>query len=332
MSASGQEARDRAQATGPTWRSRVLCATCERASAARASLLDPRSSCRAIASPSCVGLCAPAAAAAAAPASSSWSPLQAEAMACRLAASRAPLTLALGRRACSQRRREQQDAPAAAAVPPPPPQPPPVKVHPHDPRVVSLLSSSSMLVHEGFISESEESSLMAELSPVLSKLRIESDHWDAAITGFRETERSSWRDPTNALLIQRIKEFVFPIESKLVPLPHVHVLDLTQDGWIRPHVDAVRFCGPVIAGLSLLSDCVFRLALASPDGTANHEEGQMACDFWLPRRSLYVMRDAARFDFCHSVLPPGESVIAGHPVPRGRRVSILFRCHPVPEA
>ena len=28
----------------------------------------------------------------------------------------------------------------------------------------------------------------------------------------------------------------------------MHILDLHEDGYIKPHVDAVRFCGNTIAG------------------------------------------------------------------------------------
>jgi hypothetical protein len=45
----------------------------------------------------------------------------------------------------------------------------------------------------------------------------------------------------------------------------VHILDLHRDGHIRPHVDAARYCGPVISGLSLLSPAVMRLQGPAPD-------------------------------------------------------------------
>ncbi|KAJ8971174.1 hypothetical protein NQ317_013369 [Molorchus minor] len=47
--------------------------------------------------------------------------------------------------------------------------------------------------------------------------------------------------------------------TNVEPLRFVHILDLDQKGYIKPHIDAVRFCGDTIAGLSLLTDSVMRL-------------------------------------------------------------------------
>ena len=65
-------------------------------------------------------------------------------------------------------------------------------------------------------------------------------------------------------------------------LNHVHILDLHENGFIKPHVDAVRFCGNTIAGLSLLSDCVMKLTMESDKSKFAYAH--------LKRRSLYIMR------------------------------------------
>lgn len=90
----------------------------------------------------------------------------------------------------------------------------------------------------------------------------------------------------NQIILNRVKQFAFDNfktnnkNSNL--LNQVHVLDLHQDGYIKPHVDSIRFCGNTIAGLSLLSDCVMRLI--------SEKDKSKTVTLWLKRRSLYIMR------------------------------------------
>ena len=72
-------------------------------------------------------------------------------------------------------------------------------------------------------------------------------------------------------------------------LTHVHILDLHEDGYIKPHVDAVRYCGNIIAGISLLSDCVMKFV--------NEKDKAKSGLALLKRRSLYVMRQGHFFWF-----------------------------------
>lgn len=119
----------------------------------------------------------------------------------------------------------------------------------------------------------------------------------------------------------RIRSFVFPVgDEEVVPLDHVHILDLSQEGEIKPHVDAVRFCGRIIGGLSLMSSSVMRLI--------SEKDKSLILDIWLKQRSLYIMKDTSRYDFAHAVLGQQESKFNDIPVPRGRRISVILRCHP----
>lgn len=138
-----------------------------------------------------------------------------------------------------------------------------------------------------------------------------------AIAAYRETEKLQW-NAHNTPIIERIRQFVFP--GSLVTLEHVHVLDLAKQGEIRAHVDSVKFCGRIIGGLSLLSDCVMRLA--------HERQPELIVDVMLRRRSLYIMQDVSRFDFTHAVLAQNDSLFATQRVPRERRISIIFRCKP----
>ncbi|KAG6458591.1 hypothetical protein O3G_MSEX010935 [Manduca sexta] len=175
-----------------------------------------------------------------------------------------------------------------------------------------------MQVLPEFVSAQEEAALLAELEPRLKRMRYEFDHWDNAIEGYRETEVSSWRAQNEAVL-RRVRALAFVRDE---PLPHAHVLDLAAAGFIRPHVDAVRFCGAVIAGVCLASSAVMRL---------QHEaRPHLAAHALLQRRALYIMRGVARYSFSHAVLGGASSVWRGQRVARARRVAVICRSKPAP--
>lgn len=171
-----------------------------------------------------------------------------------------------------------------------------------------------MTIVPNFITETEENSLFEEIQNDLRRRRYEYDHWDNAIIGFRELERHKW-NPNNEIIINKIRNFAFPPNSTLIK--HVHVLDLSESGHIKPHVDSVKFCGNTIAGISLLSDSIMRLVM--------EEDKSIKFDVFLTRRSLYVMRDEVRFKFTHEILKKEDSVFKGVTVDRGRRISLICR-------
>jgi len=182
------------------------------------------------------------------------------------------------------------------------------------------LESSLSLIPD-FISEEEESSLFDEVNPYLRKLRYEKSHWDDAIHDYRETEKNRW-DDKNSIVVDRLRDVAFQ-EGSTTPLSHTHILDLSAQGFIRPHVDAVRFCGNTVAGISLLSDSIMRFVKE----TDKSHRG----DLYLPRRSLYIMRDAARYFYTHEILRDEDSYFDGTKVDKGRRISIICRNSPTNE-
>ncbi|XP_066498426.1 alpha-ketoglutarate-dependent dioxygenase alkB homolog 7, mitochondrial isoform X2 [Hoplias malabaricus] len=173
-------------------------------------------------------------------------------------------------------------------------------------------------VRQDFITEEEEKELLRELEPGLKKRRYEFNHWDDAIHGFRETEKLQWGSECTGVLA-RVRATAFPEGSPL--LGPVHVLDLDKTGFIKPHVDSVKFCGSTIAGICLLSDSVMRLV--------REENSADWVDLLLSRRSLYILRDEARFKFTHEILKDEESYFSGQKVPRHRRISVICRNLPV---
>lgn len=177
--------------------------------------------------------------------------------------------------------------------------------------------AKDMLIFPDFLSEKEEDSILAEVEPYMKRLRYEFDHWDNAIHGYRETEKLKWNEE-NQKIFQRVRDLAFP--AGVPQIAYVHVLDISKEGYIKPHVDAVRFCGNTIAGMCLLSSCVMRLAL--------EKDSSHYGDFFLKRRSMYIMRHRARYEYTHEVLPDDKSIFKGERVPRDRRISVICRNEP----
>ncbi|XP_020280217.1 alpha-ketoglutarate-dependent dioxygenase alkB homolog 7, mitochondrial-like isoform X1 [Pseudomyrmex gracilis] len=180
---------------------------------------------------------------------------------------------------------------------------------------------NTMKVFPNFISEKEEDILVREVDPYMKRLRYEFSHWDNAIHGYRETEWKNWSDDSSKIL-DKIRRKAF--SPDMAQLQLVHILDLAAEGWIKPHIDSIRFCGSIIAGLSLMSDSVMRLTMEG------HEKEYTEC-FLLPRRSLYIMSGTARYKYNHEILKSEESYFEGRHVPKTRRISIICRLEPDPE-
>ncbi|VDL19094.1 unnamed protein product [Hymenolepis diminuta] len=222
---------------------------------------------------------------------------------------------------------------------------------------VKKLVREELITIPDFITEEEEHSLLSEIDPVLTRARYQAAHWDDAIQDFRETERRCWR-AVNRPVIDRLRQKTLEIlmaepRPEGVPkassfgdlLPSIHVLDLAPTGWIKPHVDSIRFCGLLVAVLSLLSDSVARFTVAPESevapATSNFPAARMdlqlpppgaSTDVWVRRRMLYVMRGVTRYRLTHAILPndsPNPSTDDGSLVHRERRITVM--CRPRPE-
>ncbi|KAL8164538.1 UNVERIFIED_CONTAM: Alpha-ketoglutarate-dependent dioxygenase alkB 7, mitochondrial [Gekko kuhli] len=181
------------------------------------------------------------------------------------------------------------------------------------------LEAGGAAVLRGFVGEGEEALLAAEVEPHLRRRPYQEQHWDGAIHRYRETEKSHW-SPESLKILQRVRDVAFP--PHVPQLAQVHVLDLDKTGYIKPHIDSVKFCGCTIAGLSLLSSSVMRLV--------SEQNPQDLLDLLLERRSLYILRGPARYEFTHEILRDEESFFDGQKVPRERRVAIICRNLPLP--
>ncbi|WKX96778.1 hypothetical protein Q1695_012879 [Nippostrongylus brasiliensis] len=216
------------------------------------------------------------------------------------------------------------------------------------PNQLKAAITASCRVTPAFVTEAEESELLKEVEPHMKRLRYEKNHWDDAIHLFREREHRKWSAP-NENVIQRIRQARDTAEpgpasgndnrsvdtsndkqrdASFPPgthhLTYVHILDLHEDGVIRPHIDSVRYCGDVITGVCLLSDAVMRLR-------HKDRKDELIVDMLLPRRCLYRMGEEGRYDFTHEVLSNDESFFDGKKVPKTRRISIICRDIPKPQ-
>lgn len=84
---------------------------------------------------------------------------------------------------------------------------------------------------------------------------------------------------------------------------------------IAAHTDSKMF-GPIIVSLSLGSDTVMRF-VCKADKT----------DLVLPRRSLLILQDKARYNYTHEIPKRGSDLIDGQKKPRGLRVSVTLRTY-----
>ena len=105
-----------------------------------------------------------------------------------------------------------------------------------------------------------------------------------------------------------------------------------------PHVDSIKFSGNLIAGLSLLSTRIMRLAPAAQSqlpssGSASnipsppHKKDGDVIDLLLPPGSLYILSGPLRYDYTHEILgEAGGSSSNDSPYPVcERRISIVLR-------
>lgn len=50
----------------------------------------------------------------------------------------------------------------------------------------------------------------------------------------------TWTDQNNTNVMQRLRNKVFADESITEQMKRVHVLDLCDNGYVKPHIDSIR--------------------------------------------------------------------------------------------
>ena len=185
------------------------------------------------------------------------------------------------------------------------------------------LDRSLLRVWPDFITAEEETRLFEEVAPLLRRRRYSKNHWDSVIVNFRETERAwaAWELQNQKTLEHARVTIDEALGSSKVDdfLDSAHIVDISPNGYISPHVDSVKASGNFVAGLSLLSTSQmtlrYRPGMSEGDGWNLELESDSVVNVTLPRRSLYLISGDLRFKYTHAV-----SVDTGC-----RRISIIFR-------
>ncbi|KAL7676207.1 hypothetical protein ACOME3_002462 [Neoechinorhynchus agilis] len=160
---------------------------------------------------------------------------------------------------------------------------PTVLLHPTCKNAGNIASdlSRDLITIPNFIDDIESKSLISEMAPTLHRLRFEYNHWDNAIHGFKEFEKKQW-NVENEIVFDRFRSTVFENSEQIIP--EVHVLDVARDGFVKPHVDAIRYCGDKVAVLNMLSD--FVIGFKPIDSMDDRDNAYVV----IKRNMLFVMR------------------------------------------
>jgi alkylated DNA repair dioxygenase AlkB len=84
---------------------------------------------------------------------------------------------------------------------------------------------------------------------------------------------------------------------------------------ISPHVDHVKYFGPMIVCLTLGSGCEVEFT----------RDGHMSIHKYVEPLSMYIMALDARFEWKHAIVARKSDVVDGHEVARGTRISLTWR-------
>ena len=176
----------------------------------------------------------------------------------------------------------------------------------------SLFPPEGFVYREDFISLTEQAALVNEIE----KLPLKQFEFRQFL-GNRRTISFGWKYNFTSANLNRadtLPQFLVPVREKaaafagLAPGDFVHALVIeyapgTQIGW---HRDKSVF--EDVVGISLLSECPFRLRRKSADGKWERFTQVLS------PRSIYLLRDVVRNHWEHSI-PPAEQL----------RYSITFR-------
>jgi alkylated DNA repair protein alkB family protein 8 len=116
-------------------------------------------------------------------------------------------------------------------------------------------------------------------------------------------------------LIERLSQNL--LEQKIISLQPDQVIinEYAPGEGLRPHKDRNYFENQ-ICGVALGSGCIMRYIKI---------KGGDVVDVEVPRRSIYVMQDDARYKSNHSIPPRKKDVVEGRVKHRERRLSITYR-------
>jgi len=182
-------------------------------------------------------------------------------------------------------------------------------------------------VFEDFVSADEEQAVMDLADTIMHDREYRDDHYDGVITRYRECFLDNFPDPKVAAVVQRMRLWAWretsgdPFRGPRL-FPHIQMIDMEAEGFIKGHRDNHKFFGAFTCGLNLASPAVMRFQeLKDGSGAGGHST---TYDCPLPRRSLYLMSKDSRWNWTHAVLASGTSCAHGTHQ-RSRRLSVIVR-------
>lgn len=185
----------------------------------------------------------------------------------------------------------------------------------------SRLSEGGARYLADFISRDEESDLLGAIDAddkswrddLQRRVQHYGYRYDYSMRGISGDDRlgalPSW---VKAICIRLVQQNIFVAE------PDQLIVNEYEPGQgIAPHTDRDCF-GPVIASLSLGSDCMMEIR---PNGKNKESRFEIV----LQRRSLVVFQGPSRKVWQHGIAPRQNDKQNGCKIPRRRRVSLTFR-------
>ena len=173
-----------------------------------------------------------------------------------------------------------------------------------------------LTVYPGYISKSMEEKLIAEIDRQVWVV-----DYDRRLQyyGYRNELESPYDlvpiPVSIPPLIYKFSERLVKEEILLSQPDQVIINEYFPGQGIRPHKDRNYFDNQ-ICGVNLGSGCIMRFIKVAGGETVDVE---------IPRRSVYVMQDEARYKWKHAIPPRKKDVVDGTVQHRERRLSITYR-------
>ena len=173
-----------------------------------------------------------------------------------------------------------------------------------------------LLLYHDFVSKSMEEELINEID---SQTWVVDYNRRLQYYGYRNELEAPYgliRFPVSMPpLIYKLSQNI--VEQKIVPIQPDQVIinEYAPGEGLRPHKDRNYFENQ-ICGVNLGSGCIMRFIKISGGDVADVE---------IPRRSVYVMQDEARYKWNHSIPSRKKDTVDGAVKHRERRLSITYR-------
>lgn len=181
---------------------------------------------------------------------------------------------------------------------------------------LSKIDGLSML--HNFITENEEQILIDKIdnSFWIDDLKRKVQHY-----GYRYNYKTRRIDESLHIgdlpgWMQPVINKIQDLDSNIDPIKQVIINNYEIGQGIAPHIDCEPCFGNYIISLSLMSDIVMQF---------KHQDNGEIINIKLPRRSLTIIKDDARYKFTHGIAQRKRDNFNGSIASRSRRISMTFR-------